>query len=192
MKHTPTPWGLKNAYPGTSLNYYQILDADGDGVLGQDSVTTDEFSILEATAKRIVECVNAMDGIADPMTFREQYNESKRGKLILTQEELQKLGEQYKNQEETPYIETTTGEKVHQKHTGAASKYIGLTVKREEQNQPKDAPTKADIEELMNYIVKYERLKAAVDHFVFIIENGRNITVHKYSVILSLLKDEIK
>lgn len=71
--HTPTPWGLKNAYPGTSLNYYQIFDADGDGVLGQDSVTMDEFSILEATAKRIVECVNAMEGIPNPSNLRKTW-----------------------------------------------------------------------------------------------------------------------
>lgn len=66
MKHAPTPWVLKNAYPGSNLSYYQIFDADGDGVLGKDSATMDEFSIMEETAKHIVECVNAMESIENP------------------------------------------------------------------------------------------------------------------------------
>lgn len=74
MKHAPTPWGLKNAYPGSNLNYYQIFDADGDGVLGQDSVTMDEFSITEETAKRIVDCVNAMEGIENTLKHRKTWD----------------------------------------------------------------------------------------------------------------------
>ena len=118
--------------------------------------------------------------------------QSKRGKLILTKEELQKLGEQYKNQEETPYIETTTGEKAHQKHTGASSKYIGLTVKREEQNQPKDAPTKADVQELLSYMKKYSHIKELIENMVDRLDEGGEMTLTKDGIIVLVLKAAIK
>lgn len=146
----------------------------------------------DENTQRILACVNAMEGIADPIAFREQYNESKRGKLILTKEELQKLGEQYRNQEETPYIETTTSEKVHQKHTGEASECIGLTVKREEQNQPKDAPTKADIKELLSYMKKYEQLKEVIQNMVDRLDEHGEILLRKDSIIVLALKEAIK
>lgn len=189
MKHVPGPWELSPS------GQFVRKDTKGDGYLVICEVNRNWHMSKEtqvANAKRIVACVNAMEGIIDPIAFREQYNESKRGKLILTQEELQRLGEQYRNQEETPYIETTTGEKVHQKHTGAGSEYIELTIKREEQNQPKDAPTKADIEELLSYVSKYDQLKKVIQNMVDRLDEGGEMTLTKDSIIVLALKAAIQ
>lgn len=170
MKHVPGPWELSSSgqfvRKDTKGAVYQVICE-----VRRNWQTSKETQI--ANAQRIVACVNAMEGIENPQLLRKYWDEQMFNQvksnhvktMLLTQEELQKLGEQYKNQEETPYIETS---------------------------QPKDAPTKADTEELLSYASKYERLKAAVDHFVFIVENRNNMHVHKDSVILSLLKDEIK
>lgn len=189
--HIPTPWlfdEVEMKIKGVNIfNDHKIIADVSHTLTGASNIITQINN-----AKRIIDCVNAMEGIIDPIAFRNQYNESKRGKLILTQEELQKLGEQYKNQEETPYIETTTGEKVHQKHTGAASEFIGLTVKREEKNQPKDAPTKADIEELLLFMKKYNQLKEVIQNMVDRLDEGGEMTLTKDSIIVFALKGAIK
>lgn len=187
-KHTPGPWRIR-----TDLPQPVIASEAGQYVVAIPS---------EVNAARIVACVNAMDGIENPKELRYFWDREKsvrqvkdssiENHLFLSKEELQKLGEQYKNQEETPYIETTTGEKVHQKHTGAASEYIGLTVKREEQNQPKDAPTKADIQELLSYVSKYEKLKEVIQNMVTRLDEGGEMTLTKDSIIVLALKGVIK
>ena len=197
MKHIPAPWEL-------SPSGLQIRkDTKGDGTLVICNMSASNYIMYKtriANALRIVECVNAMEGIENPKLLRkywdeQMFNEVKSNyvkTMLLSKEELQKLGEQYANQEETPYVETTTGEKVRQKHTAAAKKYIGLTIKRNEQDQPKDVPTKADIDELLSYASKYEELKEVIENMVARIDEGGELTLTKDSIIVHYLKESLK
>lgn len=199
MKHVPGPWELSPS------GQFVRKDTKGDGHLVICEVNRNWHTSKEtqiANAQRIVACVNAMEGIKNPKELRYFWDREKsvrqvkdssiENNLFLSKEELQKLGEQYRNQEETPYIETTTGEKVHQKHTGAASEFIGLTVKREEQNQLKDAPTKAHIEELLSYASKYDQLKKVIQNMVDRLDEGGEMTLTKDSIIVLALKGAIQ
>lgn len=193
MKHALTPWVLKNAYPGSNLNYYQIFDADGDGVLGQDSVTMGEFSITEETAKRIVNCVNAMEGIDNPRLLRkywdeQMFNEVKSNYVktsLLSKEELQKLGEQYANQEETPYVETSKPLKATQ------------IVTKSKLSMPKELyELEAEmIEKIMNFhkdAIKYHNLKEVIQNILDRLDEGAELTLTKDSIIVLALKEAIK
>jgi hypothetical protein len=199
MKHIPGPWELNPS--GLQIR----KDTKGDGTFVICNMSPSNYIMHKtriANALRIVECVNAMEGIANPKELRYFWDRERcvrqvkdssiENHLFLSKDELQKLGEQYKNQEETPYIETTTGEKVRQKHTGAASEYIGLTIKRNEQDQPKDGPTKKDMEELLSYASKYEQLKEVIQNMVARLDEGSEITLTKDSIIVHALREAIK
>lgn len=199
MKHVPGPWELSPS------GQFVRKDTKGDGYLVICQVNRNWHTSKEtqiANAQRIVACVNAMEGISDPKEVRYFWDREKsvrqvkdssiENHLFLSKEELQKLGEQYKNQEESSYIEITTGEKVRQKHTGAASECIGLTVKREEQTQPKDAPTKSDMKELLSYMKKYHQLKKVIQNMVERLDEGGEMTLTKDSIIVFALKGAIE
>ena len=199
MKHIPGPWELSPS------GQFIRKDTKGDGHLVICEVNRNWHMRKEtqiANALRIVECVNAMEGIENPKELRYFWDRERcvrqvkdssiENHLFLSKEELQKLGEQYQNQEETPYIKTTTGEKVRQKHTGAASEYIGLTIKRNEQDQPKDGPTKKDMEELLSYASKYHNLKEVIQNMIDRLDEGSEITLTKDSIIVYALKEAIQ
>ena len=62
---SPTPWRLtntKDALPGA-----WILDANGHEVFGWSIIPPGQFLTVADSALRIVACVNAMDGIDNPM-----------------------------------------------------------------------------------------------------------------------------
>lgn len=135
---------------------------------------------MAENTQRILACVNAMEGIQNPMAFIKQYNESKRGKLILTQDQLQKLGEQYRNQEETPYIETSqlTGNITQE----SASRITQVAFA--------DTPKEAEI--AIYYMKKYGQLKEVIENMVDRLEEGGEMTLTKDSIIVHCLKEAIK
>ena len=172
MKHIPGPWEL-------SPSGGQIWkDTKGDGTFVICNMSPSNYIMHKtriANALRIVECVNAMEGIANPKELRyfwdrercvrQVKNSSIENHLFLSKEELQKLGEQYKNEEETPYIETS---------------------------QPKDGPTKKDMEELLSYASKYEQLKEVIQNMIDRIDEGGEMTLTKDSIIVHCLREAIK
>jgi len=57
---------------------------------------------------------------------------------------------------------------------------------------PKDAPTKADIDDLLSYVSKYEKLKEVIQNMVDRLDEGAEITLTKDSIIVLALKEAIK
>jgi len=186
MKHVPEPWELSPS------GQFVRKDTKGDGHLiicevNRNWHTSKETQI--ANAQRIVACVNAMEGIENPQLLRkywdeQMFNEVKSNYVqtaLLSKDELQKLGEQYRNQDETPYIETTTGEKVHQKHTGAASEYIGLTVKRED--------TKSIDDRIVIIFDEYaQKMQDKIDHYFSVYADKANRYDFIKKLILEILE----
>ena len=161
--HTPGPWKI----------YNKSIMSENGRVIFKTTNNNREPNLTFSDALRIVKCVNAMEGIENPQLLRKYWDEQMFNQvksnyvktMLLTQEELQKLGEQYKNQEETPYIETS---------------------------QPKDAPTKADIEELLSYMTKYNQLKEVIQNMVDRLDEGGEMTLTQDSIIVLALKAAIK
>lgn len=67
MKHTPTPWMTQT----TDFGYTTVFDQDGHTIC--ETISPSRKPDFE----RIVECVNAMDGIEDPKKLRETYEACK-------------------------------------------------------------------------------------------------------------------
>lgn len=61
MKHTPEPWKIQT----TDFGYTTIFDDEG--------LTICSTSTRLPDFERIVECVNAMEGVDDPKDLRETY-----------------------------------------------------------------------------------------------------------------------
>lgn len=57
---------------------------------------------------------------------------------------------------------------------------------------PKDAPTKADIEELLSCASKYENLKEVIQNMVDRLYKGGEMTLTKDSIIVLALKEAIQ
>lgn len=77
MKHTPTPWTYTGTVDYSHVQQCQLVlqskannAANIAKIIPCAGMTAEE---VEANAKRIVECVNAMAGIADPVKFRETW-----------------------------------------------------------------------------------------------------------------------
>lgn len=69
MKHTPGLWSIRKS----DLNIQFDIIADGKEVASTvTSETTDEENL--ANAQRIIDCVNAMDGLEFPHLYRETWD----------------------------------------------------------------------------------------------------------------------
>lgn len=71
MEHSPTPWAMNE----NSTIYSEVIDdVYGYQIAICDHPETDfPNEVVKANSKRIVECVNAMEGIEDPKKMRETW-----------------------------------------------------------------------------------------------------------------------
>ena len=74
-KHTPTPWklGRTGAVVSESIEGIEMRGAMGKEAVKYYGGNLIGESISQANAKRIVECVNALEGIDEPMKFMKHY-----------------------------------------------------------------------------------------------------------------------
>ncbi len=100
--HTPEPWRYvvtrrhKDIIVASALNGTKIVKT---GHIGEDDCYSPECckTIEHANAKRIVECVNALVGIEDPMDYRMKYSQLLHDKMYFEtrcqklQDELNKI-----------------------------------------------------------------------------------------------------
>ena len=184
MKHIPAPWEL-------SPSGLQIRkDTKGDGTLVICNMSASNYIMYKtriANALRIVECVNAMEGIENPKLLRKSWDEQMFNEvksnyvktMLLSKEELQKLGEKYANQEETPYVQTSQPKEVLANPKGFIT-HVAF------------ADSKKDIEQVIFDMKKYIELKEVIKNMLDRLDEGAELTLTKDSIIVLALKEAIK
>jgi len=198
MKHIPGPWELSPS------GQFVRKDTKGDGHLVICEVNRNWHTRKEtqiANALRIVECVNAMEGIANPKELRYFWDREKsvrqvkdssiENHLFLSKEELQKLGEQYKNQEETPYIETSQSVRLH------AKKQLNETLANLEGSFQDfifsiDEKVISQFDKYAQDAIKYHNLKEVIQNMIDRLDEGSEMTLTKDSIVVYALKEAIQ
>jgi hypothetical protein len=80
-KHTPEPWYTD------SDRFVDFIYSDREKVCQFHNREKDDFDNKVANAKRIVDCVNAMEGIEDPMEFVRKAQEMREALELIIKEE---------------------------------------------------------------------------------------------------------
>ncbi|HEC66589.1 MAG TPA: hypothetical protein ENI23_15040 [bacterium] len=79
-EHTPTPWKIQN-HPADPTEFYLAGQKTEDHPYYNSTsyppeiLSDEDYPRKRADAERIVACINAMEGIADPEKFMSQFKE---------------------------------------------------------------------------------------------------------------------